>query len=262
MPSSPGPPAKPNSRLPAREQRPTDRRETPPPPFPDYPMGNPGPRRPPPRGGCRRRRRDDGWAARPGQTGTGVRAPAAGQPWPTTIPARRAAGPWQQQARDPNYPADFVADVAAGTLPHVSWIHGSVTLETLVGVPAPNVSVWRRDTVGDMTSALALGQPARPAPPRYLAAARSAAHPPGGPASVPSSATPAPAAVRAGGHSRPAADPDEPPIRWSRRSGRGPRVLAPGWRGRPKVGDTGVRKAAGSTPPGGRRGGRKCALRT
>ena len=33
----------------------------------------------------------------------------------------------QQQALDPNYPADFVADVAAGTLPQVSWIHGPVT---------------------------------------------------------------------------------------------------------------------------------------
>jgi phospholipase C len=33
----------------------------------------------------------------------------------------------QQQALDPNYPADFVADVAAGTLPQVSWIHGPIT---------------------------------------------------------------------------------------------------------------------------------------
>ena len=176
----------------------------------------------------------------------------------------------QQQAIAPNYPADFVADVAAGTLPQVSWIHGPVTqcehpatapqwgenlvqnvldtltsnpevwahtlfvlnydenggffdhvpppvppagtageylsmnplpatasgiagpvglgfrvpcllmspftvggytatgvfdhtstlllLETLFGVPVPNVSAWRRGTVGDLTSALALGQ--------------------------------------------------------------------------------------------------------
>lgn len=33
----------------------------------------------------------------------------------------------QEQALDPSYPADFVADVAAGTLPQVSWIHGPVT---------------------------------------------------------------------------------------------------------------------------------------
>ena len=33
----------------------------------------------------------------------------------------------QRQAIAPNYPADFVADVAAGTLPQVSWIHGPVT---------------------------------------------------------------------------------------------------------------------------------------
>ena len=183
----------------------------------------------------------------------------------------------QQQAIAPNYPADFVADVAAGTLPQVSWIHGPVTqcehpatapqwgenlvqnvldtltsnpevwahtlfilhydenggffdhvpppvpspgtageyismsplpstaggiagpvglgfrvpcllmspftmggytatevfdhtstlflLEKLFGVPVPNVSDWRRSTVGDMTSALALGQPAQPVPP-------------------------------------------------------------------------------------------------
>ena len=30
----------------------------------------------------------------------------------------------QQQALTPTFPADFVADVAAGTLPQVSWIHG------------------------------------------------------------------------------------------------------------------------------------------
>jgi phospholipase C len=30
----------------------------------------------------------------------------------------------QAQGLTPNYPADFVADVAAGTLPQVSWIHG------------------------------------------------------------------------------------------------------------------------------------------
>jgi phospholipase C len=183
----------------------------------------------------------------------------------------------QQQAIAPNYPADFVADVAAGTLPQVSWIHGPVTqcehpatapqwgenlvqdvldtltsnpevwahtlfvlhydenggffdhvpppvppagstgeyltmnplpadasgvagpvglgfrvpcmlmspftaggytatgvfdhtstlflLETIFGVPVPNVSSWRRSTVGDLTSALALGRPAQPIPP-------------------------------------------------------------------------------------------------
>jgi phospholipase C len=183
----------------------------------------------------------------------------------------------QQQAIAPNYPLDFVADVAAGTLPQVSWIHGPITqcehpatapqwgenlvqnvldtltsnpeiwahtlfilhydenggffdhvpppvpppgtpgeylsmsplpasaggivgpvglgfrvpcilmspfttggytatevfdhtstlllLEKLFGVTAPNVSEWRRRTVGDMTSALALGQPAQPVPP-------------------------------------------------------------------------------------------------
>jgi phospholipase C len=183
----------------------------------------------------------------------------------------------QRQAIAPNYPADFVADVTAGTLPQVSWIHGPVTqcehpatapqwgenlvqtvldtltsnpeiwahtlfvlhydenggffdhvpppvpppgtpgeylstsplpasaggivgpvglgfrvpcllmspfttggytatevfdhtstlllLEKLFGVTAPNVSEWRRCTVGDMTSALALGQPAQPVPP-------------------------------------------------------------------------------------------------
>ena len=38
-------------------------------------------------------------------------------------------------------------------------------LETLFGVPVPNVSDWRRATVGDMTSALALGKPAQPIPP-------------------------------------------------------------------------------------------------
>ena len=38
-------------------------------------------------------------------------------------------------------------------------------LERLFGVPVPNVSDWRRDTVGDMTSALALGKPAQPVPP-------------------------------------------------------------------------------------------------
>ena len=177
----------------------------------------------------------------------------------------------------PNYPADFAADVAAGTLPQVSWIHGPVTqcehpatapqwgenlvqsvldtltsnpevwahtlfilnydenggffdhvpppvppagtageylttvplpadasgcagpvglgfrvpcllmspfttggycaaevfdhtstlllIEKLFGVPVPNVSAWRRSTVGDLTSALALGQPAQPLPP-------------------------------------------------------------------------------------------------
>jgi phospholipase C len=192
---------------------------------------------------------------------------------PTTTRGRQL----QQQAIAPNYPLDFAADVAAGTLPQVSWIHGPITqcehpatapqwgenlvqnvldtltsnpeiwahtlfilhydenggffdhvpppvpppgtpgeylamsplpasaggivgpvglgfrvpcllmspftaggytatdvfdhtstlllLEKLFGVAAPNVSEWRRRTVGDMTSALALGQPAQPVPP-------------------------------------------------------------------------------------------------
>jgi phospholipase C len=42
---------------------------------------------------------------------------------PTTTRGRQL----QEQALDPSYPADFVADVAAGTLPQVSWIHGPVT---------------------------------------------------------------------------------------------------------------------------------------
>ena len=183
----------------------------------------------------------------------------------------------QQQAIAPNYPADFIADVTAGSLPQVSWIHGPVSqcehpatapqwgenlvqsvldtltsnpdvwahtlfvlhydenggffdhvpppvpppgtageylsmdplpataggiagpvglgfrvpcilmspftmggytasevfdhtstlllLEKIFGVPVPNVSDWRRGTVGDLTSALALGQPAQPVPP-------------------------------------------------------------------------------------------------
>jgi phospholipase C len=33
----------------------------------------------------------------------------------------------QQLGLAPNYPADFIADVTAGTLPQVSWIHGPVT---------------------------------------------------------------------------------------------------------------------------------------
>ena len=192
-------------------------------------------------------------------------------------PATTRGRQLQQQAIAPNFPADFVADVAAGTLPQVSWIHGPVTqckhpatapqwgenlvqnvldtltsnpeiwahtlfilhydenggffdhvpppvpppgtpgeylsmsplpasaggivgpvglgfrvpcilmspfttggymatdvfdhtstlllLEKLFGVTAPNVSAWRRRTVGDMTSALALGQPAHPLAP-------------------------------------------------------------------------------------------------
>jgi phospholipase C len=38
-------------------------------------------------------------------------------------------------------------------------------LEQLFGVTTPNVSEWRRSMVGDMTSALALGQPAQLVPP-------------------------------------------------------------------------------------------------
>jgi phospholipase C len=33
-------------------------------------------------------------------------------------------------------------------------------IETLFGVPVPNLSAWRRSATGDMTSALALGKPA------------------------------------------------------------------------------------------------------
>ena len=38
-------------------------------------------------------------------------------------------------------------------------------LERLFDVPVPNVSQWRREAVGDLTSALALGRPAQPTPP-------------------------------------------------------------------------------------------------
>ena len=38
-------------------------------------------------------------------------------------------------------------------------------LEKLFGVTVPNVSNWRRGTVGDLTSALALGKPAQAVPP-------------------------------------------------------------------------------------------------
>ena len=34
-----------------------------------------------------------------------------------------------------------------------------------IDVPVPNVSQWRREAVGDLTSALALGRPAQPTPP-------------------------------------------------------------------------------------------------
>jgi phospholipase C len=38
-------------------------------------------------------------------------------------------------------------------------------LETLFGVPVPNLSAWRRSVTGDLTSALALGQPSDPGVP-------------------------------------------------------------------------------------------------
>jgi phospholipase C len=38
-------------------------------------------------------------------------------------------------------------------------------METLFGVPVPNLTPWRRSVTGDMTSALALGQPADPTVP-------------------------------------------------------------------------------------------------
>ena len=51
---------------------------------------------------------------------------------------------------------------ATGVFDHTSTL---LLLETLFGVPVPNVSDWRRSTVGDLTSALALGKPAQPTPP-------------------------------------------------------------------------------------------------
>jgi phospholipase C len=43
-------------------------------------------------------------------------------------------------------------------------------METLFGVPVPNLSSWRRNVTGDMTSALALGQPAATTVPQLPAA--------------------------------------------------------------------------------------------
>jgi phospholipase C len=52
--------------------------------------------------------------------------------------------------------------VASEVFDHTSTLR---LLETLFGVPVPNVSDWRRRVTGDMTSALALGQPANPTAP-------------------------------------------------------------------------------------------------
>jgi phospholipase C len=52
--------------------------------------------------------------------------------------------------------------VAHGTFDHTSTLR---LMETLFGVPVPNLSAWRRSVTGDMTSALALGQPADPTVP-------------------------------------------------------------------------------------------------
>ncbi|MFZ0248313.1 MAG: alkaline phosphatase family protein, partial [Acidimicrobiales bacterium] len=52
--------------------------------------------------------------------------------------------------------------VASEVFDHTSTLR---LLETLFGVPVPNVSAWRRGVVGDMTSALALGRPADPSVP-------------------------------------------------------------------------------------------------
>ena len=63
----------------------------------------------------------------------------------------------QQQGLAPNYPADFIADVTAGTLPQVSWIHGPVVqcehpatapqwgenlVQTVLDTLTSNAEVW------------------------------------------------------------------------------------------------------------------------
>ena len=52
--------------------------------------------------------------------------------------------------------------VAPDTFDHTSTLR---LIETLFGVPVPNLTPWRRSVTGDMTSALALGKPADPAVP-------------------------------------------------------------------------------------------------
>jgi phospholipase C len=49
-----------------------------------------------------------------------------------------------------------------GFVAHETFDHTSTLrlIETLFGVPVPNLSAWRRSATGDMTSALALGKPA------------------------------------------------------------------------------------------------------
>jgi phospholipase C len=47
--------------------------------------------------------------------------------------------------------------VATDVFDHTSTL---LLLERLFGVSAPNISSWRRSVVGDLTTALALGQPA------------------------------------------------------------------------------------------------------
>jgi phospholipase C len=52
--------------------------------------------------------------------------------------------------------------VAQDTFDHTSTLR---LIETLFGVPVPNLTPWRRSVTGDMTSALALGKPADPSVP-------------------------------------------------------------------------------------------------
>jgi phospholipase C len=53
--------------------------------------------------------------------------------------------------------------VATETFDHTSTMR---LMETLFGVPVPNLSAWRRSVTGDMTSALGLGRPADPGVPQ------------------------------------------------------------------------------------------------
>jgi phospholipase C len=54
-----------------------------------------------------------------------------------------------------------------GYVAHETFDHTSTLrlIETLFGVPVPNLTPWRRGVTGDLTSALALGQPANPTVP-------------------------------------------------------------------------------------------------
>jgi phospholipase C len=53
--------------------------------------------------------------------------------------------------------------VATEVFDHTSTLR---LMETLFGVPVPNLSAWRRSVTGDMTSALSLGRPADPSVPQ------------------------------------------------------------------------------------------------